>query len=95
MTGSELTERLYQQHPELVNDDDVDNRVKLIFKAIKKHLIEDGRLEIREFGVLDNQILPPKRARNLKSVELIAFHERCRPHFKPGKALLERAKYHG
>lgn len=94
MTGSELIERLYQQHPELVNDD-VDNRVKLILKAIKKHLIKDGRLEIRGFGVLDNQILPPKRGRNPESLELIAFPERCRPHLKPGKVLLERAQYHG
>lgn len=89
MTRSELIAALAEKNPSLTAAD-VEVAVKSITEAISRHLIQDGRIEIRDFGTFSLNYRPPRNGRNPKTGERVHVPEKRVPHFKPGKGLRER-----
>lgn len=62
-----------------------------LFTAMREGLINNGRIEIRGFGVFEVVPTKPKpAARNPKTGERVYVPARRRVRFKPGKLLKER-----
>ena len=64
--------------------------VDSLFVAMRDHLIEGKRIEIRGFGVFQVKDTRPKpAARNPRTGEVIYVPARRKSHFKPGRLLKE------
>ena len=65
--------------------------VKRVAQRFLHHLVEalkDGQtIELRNFGVLEPRIAPPRIRRNPRTGERVEVPERFRVKFKPGKGL--------
>lgn len=88
MTRSELTAVLAKRFPLLLYAD-ADIAVKEILNAIAATLAQNGRVEIRGFGVFSLNYRPPRNGRNPKTGQKVAVPGMRMPHFKPGKELRE------
>ena len=64
--------------------------VHRIFQAIVDALIEDGRVELRNFGVFELRYRKTRDSRNLHTGEKIVVPGHYTVVLKPGKALKER-----
>lgn len=62
--------------------------VETIFKEIKDTLINGGRVELRNFGVLYLRTRKARMGRNPKTGAQVIVQEKKVPLFKPGKAVL-------
>jgi nucleoid DNA-binding protein len=69
--------------------------VQKTFDSIVNMLVEDGRVEIRNFGVFEVRCRKPRKARNPRTGETIAVPERCTVIFKPGQVLAHRVEEQG
>ena len=61
--------------------------VKKIFEAIVDALIEDGRVELRNFGVFEVRHRKARNGRNLHTGKKIIVPEHYTVIFKPGNAM--------
>jgi nucleoid DNA-binding protein len=69
--------------------------VDSLFAAMRDHLIEGNRIEIRGFGVFQVKDTRPKpAARNPRTGEIIYVPARRKTHFKPGRLLKEALHQH-
>ena len=61
--------------------------VQQVFDGITETLVEQGRIELRNFGVFEVKKRKPRKARNPRSGESVLVPERVTVRFKPGKDL--------
>ncbi len=64
--------------------------VQKTFDAIIETIVEDGRIELRNFGVFEVKTRAARKARNPKTGAEVQVKEKCVVTFKPGKVMEER-----
>jgi integration host factor subunit beta len=64
--------------------------VQKTFNAIVEALVEEGRIELRNFGVFEVKRRAPRKARNPRTGEKVFVPEKFVVTFKPGKEMEER-----
>ena len=66
--------------------------VQQTFDAIVDTLIEDGRIELRNFGVFEVKMRKARKARNPRTGERVDVEPKKVVTFKPGKEMEERVR---
>jgi len=66
--------------------------VQKTFDAIVDTLVEDGRIELRNFGVFEVKRRAPRKARNPRTGDKVFVPEKFVVTFKPGKEMEERVR---
>ena len=66
--------------------------VQKTFNAIVETLVEDGRIELRNFGVFEVKRRAPRKARNPRTGDKVFVPEKFVVTFKPGKEMEERVR---
>ena len=66
--------------------------VQLTFDAIVETLLEDGRIELRNFGVFEVKRRKARKARNPRTGEKVDVPPKNVVTFKPGKEMEERVR---
>ncbi|MDX1968444.1 MAG: HU family DNA-binding protein [Planctomycetaceae bacterium] len=66
--------------------------VQKTFDAIVKTLVEDGRIELRNFGVFEVKKRAARKARNPRTGDKVFVPEKFVVTFKPGKEMEERVR---
>jgi nucleoid DNA-binding protein len=66
--------------------------VQKTFDAIVEALVEEGRIELRNFGVFEVKKRAPRKARNPRTGEKVDVAEKFVVTFKPGKEMEERVR---
>ena len=61
--------------------------VQNLFDAIVETVIEDGRIELRNFGVFEVKHRAARKARNPRTGQEVAVGEKYVVVFKPGKSM--------
>jgi nucleoid DNA-binding protein len=64
--------------------------VQKTFDAIIETIVEEGRVELRNFGVFEVKRRASRKARNPKTGAEVIVPEKCVVTFKPGKAMEEK-----
>jgi nucleoid DNA-binding protein len=64
--------------------------VQKTFDAIVDTLVEDGRIELRNFGVFEVKRRAPRKARNPRTGDKVNVPEKFVVTFKPGKEMEQR-----
>jgi nucleoid DNA-binding protein len=66
--------------------------VQQTFDAIVKTLLEDGRIELRNFGVFEVKKRKARKARNPRTGEKVNVPPKAVVTFKPGKEMEEKVR---
>jgi len=66
--------------------------VQRTFKAIVDTLMEQGRIELRNFGVFEVKQRKARKARNPRTGEKVEVPPKCVVTFKPGKDMEEQVR---
>jgi len=66
--------------------------VQMTFDAIIDTLVEEGRIELRNFGVFEVKQRKPRRARNPRTNEPVEVEAKAVVTFQPGKIMEERVR---
>lgn len=66
--------------------------VQKTFDAIVERLVEDGRIELRNFGVFEVKQRAARRARNPRTGDKVSVPAKYVVTFKPGKEMEERVQ---
>jgi nucleoid DNA-binding protein len=66
--------------------------VQQTFDAIVDTLVEQGRIELRNFGVFEVKRRKARKARNPRTDEPVDVPPKCVVTFKPGKEMEERVR---
>lgn len=66
--------------------------VQKTFDAIVDTLVEDGRIELRNFGVFEVKKRAARKARNPRTGDKVFVPEKFVVTFKPGKEMEERVR---
>lgn len=66
--------------------------VQKTFDAIVETLVEDGRIELRNFGVFEVKKRASRKARNPRTGQRVDVPEKYVVTFKPGKEMEERVR---
>lgn len=66
--------------------------VQKTFDAIVETLVEEGRIELRNFGVFEVKKRAARRARNPRTGDKVSVPEKYVVTFKPGKEMEERVR---
>jgi nucleoid DNA-binding protein len=69
--------------------------VQKTFDAIVSTLLEERRVELRNFGVFEVKRRKPRKARNPRTGEKVIVPEKCTVTFKPGRAMEQRVAEDG
>jgi len=64
--------------------------VQKVFDGITETLVEEGRIELRNFGVFAVKKRKPRKARNPRTGEKVKVPARMVVTFKPGREMEER-----
>ena len=64
--------------------------IQRVFDGITETLLNEGRLELRNFGVFEVKKRRPRQARNPRTGEQVAVPEKVVVTFKPGREMEER-----
>jgi integration host factor subunit beta len=64
--------------------------VQRTFDGITETLVEEGRIELRNFGVFEVKKRKPRKARNPRTGEKVKVPARMVVTFKPGREMEER-----
>lgn len=67
--------------------------VQKTFDAIVETLVEEGRIELRNFGVFEVKQRAARKARNPRTGEKVFVSEKYVVTFKPGKEMEERVRH--
>ena len=76
----------------LASDVALDKVLGMTFDAIVETLVEDGRIELRNFGVFEVKRRAPRKARNPRTGEKVDVAEKYVVTFKPGKEMEHRVR---
>jgi nucleoid DNA-binding protein len=66
--------------------------VHKVFDLIVQTLLEEGRVELRNFGVFEVKRREPRRARNPRTGEKVDVPEKSVVTFKPGQIMQQRVE---
>ena len=66
--------------------------VQKVFDAILDTLAEEGRVELRNFGVFEVKRRGPRKSRNPRTGERVFVPEKSVVTFKPGQSMQERVQ---
>ena len=66
--------------------------VQKTFDAIVDALVEEGRIELRNFGVFEVKRRAPRKARNPRTGDKVDVPEKFVVTFKPGKEMEQRVR---
>lgn len=66
--------------------------VQKTFDAIVETLVEERRIELRNFGVFEVKKRAPRKARNPRTGEKVLVKEKFVVTFKPGKEMEEKVR---
>ena len=66
--------------------------VQKTFDAIVETLVEEGRIELRNFGVFEVKKRAARKARNTRTGDKVHVPEKFVVTFKPGKEMEERVR---
>lgn len=66
--------------------------VQQTFNAIVETLVEDGRIELRNFGVFEVKRRAARKARNPRTGDKVEVPEKLVVTFKPGKEMEQRVR---
>jgi integration host factor subunit beta len=66
--------------------------VQWVFDGIIETLVQEGRIELRNFGVFEVNKRKPRIARNPKSGEIVTVAARMVVTFQPGREMEERVR---
>ena len=66
--------------------------VEKTLDAVVNTLVEEGRVELRNFGVFEVRRRKARKAHNPRTGEKVIVPEKCVVTFKPGQALEERVE---
>jgi integration host factor subunit beta len=69
--------------------------VQQVFDGIIDTLVQEGRMELRKFGVFEVKKRKPRQARNPRTGEKVSVPERFVVTFKPGLEMEARVKVQG
>ena len=58
--------------------------IQMVFDSITETLVEEGRIELRNFGVFEVKKRKARQARNPRTGETVMVPERCVVRFKSG-----------
>jgi integration host factor subunit beta len=64
--------------------------VQMLFDGITEILVDEGRIELRNFGVFEVKTRKPRKARNPRTGETVMVPERKSVTFKAGREMLTR-----
>jgi nucleoid DNA-binding protein len=64
--------------------------VQMLFDGITEILVEEGGIELRNFGVFKVKKRKPRKARNPRTGEAVMVPARRTVTFKPGMALMKK-----
>ena len=64
--------------------------VQRTFDGITEALVEEGRIELRNFGVFEVKKRKPRKARNPRTGETVKVPAKMVVTFKPGRVMEER-----
>ena len=64
--------------------------IQRVLDGITETLCEDGRLELRNFGVFEVRERKPRTARNLRTGQAVAVPAKLVVTFRPGREMEER-----
>jgi integration host factor subunit beta len=67
--------------------------VQKTFDAIVEALVEEGRIELRNFGVFEVKKRAARKARNQRTGDKVFVQEKYVVTFKPGKEMEERVRH--
>ncbi len=66
--------------------------VQGVFDTVLRILAEEGRVELRDFGVFEVKRRKPRKARNPKTGEEVLVPEKSVVRFKPGQIMQQRVE---
>ena len=66
--------------------------VQKVLESILKTLVDEGRVELRNFGVFEVKVRAPRTARNPKTGEKVDVPEKRVVTFKPGQMMQQRVE---
>ena len=89
MTKSELIARLAEKNPTLYYRD-LELLVNTIFDTITDALVNENRVELRDFGAFSIRNRNARKGRNPRTGEKVSVEAKKLPFFKMGKGLKER-----
>lgn len=90
MTKYEIVERLAEEND--ISRADVKRCVQGTLDLISDTIVEEGRMELRNFGVFEVKKRKARKAKNPKTMEEVFVPERKEVTFKEGKRLRERLR---
>jgi integration host factor subunit beta len=64
--------------------------VQMVFDGIRETLVDEGRIELRNFGVFEVKRRRVRKARNPRTGESVSVPERRVVTFKPGREMEEQ-----
>jgi nucleoid DNA-binding protein len=64
--------------------------IQRVFDGITETLVNEGRIELRNFGVFEVKKRRPRQARNPRTGEKVAVPEKLVATFKPGREMEQR-----
>jgi nucleoid DNA-binding protein len=64
--------------------------VRKTLDGIVQALVEEGRVELRNFGIFEVRWRKPRKARNPRTGEMVMVPTRCSVIFKPGLVMQDR-----
>ncbi len=65
----------------------VKEAIQMLFDSITETLVEEGRIELRNFGVFEVKKRKARQARNPRTGETVMVPERCVVRFKSGMVM--------
>jgi nucleoid DNA-binding protein len=89
-TKKDIVRRIADKHQ--LTQVDTHNVVQSTLDAIADVLADEGRLELRDFGIFQVKQRASRKARNPKTGDPVIVPPRKVVTFKPGKALEERVR---
>jgi nucleoid DNA-binding protein len=66
--------------------------VQMVFDGITETLVQEGGIELRNFGIFQVRKRKPRKARNPRTGEAVAVPSKNVVVFKPGLEMLERVR---
>jgi len=91
VTKKEIVETISEQIPDLTQLK-AKKIVQLTFDSIVEALVEERRIELRNFGVFEVKKRAARKARNPRTGEKVDVAEKYVVTFKPGKTMEERVR---
>ncbi len=88
MTKKEIVNKVAERLD--VSQSVVHDVVQQVFGEIIDALVQEKRIELRNFGIFEIRVRAPRKARNPRTNERLEVPQRLAVNFKPGKEMAER-----